>query len=64
MKKSISPAFAVVLVLAVVAVAAYFLYQGTGPQREPNAMSKEDIYKQMRSFNQTGKPPAAAQAGH
>jgi hypothetical protein len=58
MKKSVSPALAVALIVVVVAVAAYFVYQGTGPHRESSPLSQEEIYNQMKTFNKTGKAPS------
>lgn len=70
MKKSIHPGFATALLVIIVAIAVYFVYQGAQPHRETPSMSQEEIYKQMGAYSKTGKPPVAgkqpepAQTGH
>ena len=58
MKKQIHPAVAVALVVLVAVTAVYIIFKGMEPQREPNPLSQQDIYKQMRDFN-AGKRPGA-----
>jgi hypothetical protein len=51
MNKSIHPAVGATIVVIIVAVLVAWIVKGMGPHREPNAMSKEEIYKQMGQFN-------------